>query len=147
MLGADWIGDLQISLLTGDLDFLEYHLVSHLIQALDSLSAMEFMIPGRYWASNEMFLSMHHNHSVFARCERVGDTVPPFLFIYATAVVLSILRRTEMFNFPLANVWTARVAARSSRQLTFPEGGGTKDLWSISPRRWLPSPAVKHPSL
>jgi len=68
-------------------------------QALDSLSAMECMTPGRYWASNELFLSMHHNHSVFVMCERVGDTALSFLFMYATAVVLSILKRIDMLNF------------------------------------------------
>jgi len=59
-----------------------------LSQALDSLSAMELMTPGRCWASNEMFLSMHHNHCVFAIRERVRDAVLSFLFMYATVVVL-----------------------------------------------------------
>ena len=70
-------------------------------QALDSLSAMEFMTPGGCWASNEMLLSMHHHHSIFTISERVGDTVLSFLFMYATVVVLFILRRIDMLNFSL----------------------------------------------
>ena len=65
------------------------------------------------WADMRMFLSRHHIQRSFARVTNSLDTVPPKLLIYATAVVLSRHTSNNMF---FAKVWTARIAARSSKQ-------------------------------
>ena len=82
----------------------------------DSASAMVFAIPGRCCAFRDISLSMHHSQRSIVSWFRRGDTVPPSLFMYAIAVVLSIFSSMVMLLLSLAKHFTAREAAKSSRQ-------------------------------
>ena len=111
----------------------------------DSTSAMWFCTPGRCWAVMWMLRSRHHIHCVFARSTNSGETVPPRLFMYAKAEVLSNLRRTDNLDLYFRNVseaasnWGSLCASGS-----LPE---TMDLRSVDLRILSPSPSVRHLSL
>ncbi len=62
----------------------------------------------------QMCLSRHHSIDK-AREHRRCEWGPPILLIYVRAVILPILRRTEMPVIPFVNDFRARNAARSSR--------------------------------
>ena len=54
-----------------------------------------------------------------AKCTNSLETLPPRLFIYATAVVLSNLRSLDVLVLFFRNVLTASVAASSSRHFIY----------------------------
>ena len=95
-------------------DTLKYHGVRFPVCAVQHLSglciAVVFNTPGRCTVAMWIFLSRHHVHRSLARITISWETVPPRLFMKGTAVVSS---KERCF----AKVFTARVAASSSRQL------------------------------
>ena len=58
-----------------------------------------------------MFLSGHHIHRFLVNETNSLETVPPRLFMYSTAVVLSILSRIDTLDLVFVNDLTAGVTA------------------------------------
>ena len=69
------------------------------------------------FGNHAISMFMHQSHSSLTMVFSLGDTVPPSLFTYATAVVLSILSSTVMLFLSLTKHFSAWKAASASRQL------------------------------
>ena len=124
-LGADWIGDLQVSPLIGDLAASGSWFSEICSARVSTLTCWaRLWVLSFQWSSwllvgtglpMRCFSPCTTTICVFAICERVRDTVFSFLFMYATVVMSSILRRIYRLNFSWAKF--ELLDASSSRQL------------------------------
>ena len=95
---------------------------------LDSISATILRAPGRYFASNIMFLLSLHLAIFSAISSSWGDLVPPLLLIWATAVVLSIFSLMEQSEKSLRNIAVLKMPPTTLAHWY----GAQRHIWTIS---------------